>query len=71
MTSYTTYNVVIAIICLAGDVVRTPQSLPFLVAEYIFLKFVHMHMAQKESYNAVALDYTQNESNDAFAVKSN
>jgi flagellar biosynthesis protein FliP len=72
MTSYTTYNVVIAIICLAGDVVRTPQSLPFLVAEYIFLKFVHMHMAQKESYNEVALDYNENnESNDAFALKHN
>ena len=54
---------------MTDDVVRTAQSLQILVAEYIL--HMHMHIAQKESYNAVALDYTQNESNDAFAVKSN
>ena len=54
---------------MAGDVVRTAQSLRILVAEYIFLKFVHMHMAKKESYNDVALNYNENESNDAFALK--
>ena len=69
MTSYTMYNFVIINIWLADDVVRTAQSLQFLVVEYI----LHMHilMAQKQSYNAVAIDYTQNESNDTFALKSN
>ena len=69
MTSYTMYNFVIINIWLADDVVRTAQSLQILVVEYIL--HMHIHMAQKQSYNAVAIDYTQNESNDTFALKSN